>query len=136
MITRLYKGIMKREVITSRAVNPYSGNLKVIYWLESDKKGIMDTKWHDQDIERTWKKAYGRHAELVKRFMEDGWKEENGLTMEEALAAIRAAKAEDAPNGNKVVSPEHYVLKFKTSSAFKDHQMGRKANAENGRGKN
>ena len=98
MITRLYKGIMKREVITSRDVNPYSGNLKVIYWLESDKKGIMDTKWHDQDIEHTWKKAYGRHAELVKRFMEDGWKEENGLTMEEALTAIRAAKAEDAPN--------------------------------------
>ena len=97
MITRLYKGIMKREVITSRDVNPYSGNLKVIYWLESDKKGIRDTKWHDQDIEHTWKKAYGRHAELVKRFMEDGWKEENGLTMEEALAAIRAAKAEDAP---------------------------------------
>ena len=97
MITRLYKGIMKREVITSRDVNPYSGNLKVIYWLESDKKGIMDTKWHDQDIEHTWKKAYGRHAELVKRFMEDGWKEENGLTMEEALAAIRAAKTEDAP---------------------------------------
>ena len=97
MITRLYKGIMKREVITSRDVNPYSGNLKVIYWLESDKKGIMDTKWHDQDTEHTWEKAYGRHAELVKRFMEDGWKEENGLTMEEALAAIRAAKAEDAP---------------------------------------
>lgn len=53
MITRLYKGIMKREVITSRDVNPYSGNLKVIYWLKSDKKGIMDTKWHDQDIEHT-----------------------------------------------------------------------------------
>ena len=25
------------------------------------------------------------------------WQEQNGLTMEEALAAIRAAKAEDAP---------------------------------------
>ena len=98
MITRLYKGIMKREVITSKGVGPYSGTLKVVYWLESDKKGIMDTKWHDQDIEHTWKKAYGRHAELVKRFMEDGWKEENGLTMEEALAAIQAVKAEDAPN--------------------------------------
>ena len=97
MITRLYKGIMKREVITSRDVNPYSGNLKVIYWLESDKKGIMDIQWHDRTIEHTWEKAYGRHAELVKRFMEDGWKEENGLTMEEALAAIRAAKTEDAP---------------------------------------
>ena len=48
----------------------------------------------------------------------------------------RAARTISAPNGNKVVSPEHYVLKFKTSSAFKDHQMGRKANAENGRGKN
>ena len=98
MITRLYKGIMKREVITSKGVGPYSGTLKVVYWLESDRKGIMDTKWHDQDIEHTWKKAYGRHAELVKRFMEDGWQEQNGLTMEEALAAIRAAKAEDAPN--------------------------------------
>lgn len=29
--------------------------------------------------------------------MEDGWQEENGLTMEEVIAAIRAAKAEDAP---------------------------------------
>lgn len=45
----------------------------------------------------------------------------------------RAARTINAPNGEKVVSPEHYVLKFKTSSAFKD---GRKANAENGRGKN
>ena len=97
MITKLRKGILQREVITSRGVGPYSGNLKVIYWLGCDRKGIMDTQWHDRTIEHTWKKAYGRHAELVKRFMEDGWQEENGLTMEEALAAIRAAKAEDAP---------------------------------------
>lgn len=52
--------------------------------LESDKKGIMDTKWHDQVIEHTWAKARARHRELVKQFMEDGWKEQNGLTMEEA----------------------------------------------------
>lgn len=97
MITKLRKGIMQREVITSRGVGPYSGNLKVIYWLESDKKGIMDTKWHDQDIEHTWAKAKEKHCEFVRRFMEDGWQEENGLTMEEVLAAIRAAKAEDAP---------------------------------------
>lgn len=69
----------------------------MVYWLESDKKGIMDTKWHDQVIEHTWAKARARHRELVKQFMEDGWQEQNGLTMEEALATIRAAKAEDAP---------------------------------------
>lgn len=97
MITRLYKGNRKREVITSKGVGPYSGTLKVVYWLESDKKGIMDTKWHNQVIEHTWAKARARHRELVKQFMEDGWQEQNGLTMEEALAAIRAAKAEDAP---------------------------------------
>ena len=97
MITKLRKGILQREVITSRGVGPYSGNLKVIYWLESDKKGIMDTKWNDQDIEHTWAKAKAKHCEFVRRFMEDGWQEENGLTMEEVLAAIRAAKAEDAP---------------------------------------
>ena len=97
MITKLRKGILHREVITSQGVGPYSRHLKVIYWLGCDRKGIMDIQWHDRTIEHTWKKAYGRHAELVKRFMEDGWKEENGLTMEEALAAIRAAKAEDAP---------------------------------------
>lgn len=97
MITKLRKGILQREVITSRGVGPYSGNLKVIYWLESDKKGIMDTKWHDQVIEHTWAKARAKHQELVKQFMEDGWQEQNGLTMEEALAAIRAAKVEDAP---------------------------------------
>lgn len=97
MITKLRKGILQREVITSRGVGPYSGNLKVIYWLESDKKGIMDTKWHDQDIAHTWAKAKAKHCEFVRRFMEDGWQEQNGLTMEEALAAIQAAKAEDAP---------------------------------------
>lgn len=97
MITKLRKGILQREVITSRGVGPYSGNLKVIYWLESDKKGIMDTKWHDQDIEHTWAKGKAKHCEFVRRFMEDGWQEENGLTMEKVLAAIRAAKAEDAP---------------------------------------
>lgn len=97
MITRLYKGNRKREVITSKGVGPYSGTLKVVYWLESDKKGIMDTQWHDQVIEHTWAKARARHQELVKQFMEDGWQEQNGLTMEEALATIRAAKAEDAP---------------------------------------
>lgn len=97
MITRLYKGNGKREVITSKGVGPYSGTLKVVYWLESDKKGIIDTKWHDRVIEHTWAKAKARHQELVKQFMEDGWQEQNGLTMEEALAAIRAVKAEDAP---------------------------------------
>lgn len=97
MITRLYKGNRKREVITSKGVGPYSGTLKVVYWLESDKKGIMDTQWHDQVIEHTWAKARARHRELVKQFMEDGWQEQNGLTMEETLAAIRAAKTEDAP---------------------------------------
>ncbi len=97
MITRLYKGNRKREVITSQGVGPYSGNLKVIYWLGCDRKGIMDTQWHDRTIEHIWAKARARHQELVKQFMEDGWQEQNGLTMEEALAAIRAAKAEDAP---------------------------------------
>ena len=98
MITRLYKGSRKREVITSKGVGPYSGTLKVVYWLESDKKGIMDTQWHDQVIEHTWAKARAKHCEFVKRFMEDGWQEENGLTMDEVFAAIRAAKEEDAPN--------------------------------------
>lgn len=97
MITRLYKGKRKREVITSKGVGPYSGTLKVVCWLESDKKGIMDTQWHDRVIEHTWAKAREKHCEFVKQFMEDGWKELNGLTMEEALAAIQAAKAEDAP---------------------------------------
>lgn len=97
MITRLYKGNRKREVITSKGVGPYSGTLKVVYWLESDKKGIMDTKWHDQVIEYIWAEARARHRELMKQFMEDGWQEQNRLTMEEVLAAIQAAKAEDAP---------------------------------------
>lgn len=56
MITKLRKGILHREVITSQGVGPYSGNLKVIYWLGCDRKGIMDTQWHDQAIEHTWKK--------------------------------------------------------------------------------
>lgn len=97
MITRLYKGNRKREVIISKGVGPYSGTLKVVYWLESDEKGIMDTKWHDQVIEHIWAEARARHRELMKQFMEDGWQEQNGLTMEEVLAAIQAAKAEDAP---------------------------------------
>lgn len=97
MITRLCKGNRKREVITSKGVGPYSGTLKVVYWLESDKKGIMDTKWHDQVIEHTWAEARAKHCEFVKQFMEDGWQEKNGLTMDEVLAVIRAAKAEDAP---------------------------------------
>lgn len=97
MITRLYKGIRKREVITSKGVGLYSGTLKVVYWLESDKKGIMDTKWHDQVIEHTWAEARAKHCEFVKQFMKDGWQEQSGLTMEEVLAAIREAKAEDAP---------------------------------------
>lgn len=42
-------------------------------------------------------KAYGRHAELVKRFMEDGWQEENGKPLKEVLADIRKAKTNDAP---------------------------------------
>lgn len=97
MITRLYKGNRKREVITSKGVGPYSSTLKVVYWLESDKKGIMDTKWHDQVIEHIWAEARARHRELMKQFMENRWQEQNGLTMEEVLAAIQAAKAEDAP---------------------------------------
>lgn len=97
MITRLYKGNRKREVITSKGVGPYSGTLKVVYLLESDKKGIMDTQWHDQVIEHTWAEARAKHCEFVRRFMEDGWREQNGLTVEEVLAAIQAAKAEDTP---------------------------------------
>lgn len=92
MITRLFKGTEKREVITSRGVGPYSRNLKVIYWLGCDRKGIMDIQWHDRTIEHTWKKAYGRHAELVKRFMEDGWKEESGKTLEEVIQTITKTK--------------------------------------------
>lgn len=57
MITKLRKGILHREVITSQGVGPYSGNLKVIYWLGCDRKGIMDTQWHDRTIEHTWKKS-------------------------------------------------------------------------------
>lgn len=97
MITRLRKGNQKREVITSKGVSPYSGTLKVVYWTGSDKKGIPDTQWNDKVEVNTWAKARAKHCEFVKQFMEDGWQEKNGLTMEEVLAAIRAAKAEDAP---------------------------------------
>lgn len=97
MITRLYKGNRKREVITSKGVGPYSGTLKVVYWLESDKKGIMDTKWHDQVIEHTWAKARARHQELVKQFMADGWQEESGKTLEEVIQTITKTKDRDAP---------------------------------------
>lgn len=38
MITKLRKGILHREVITSQSVGPYSGNLKVIYWLGCGRK--------------------------------------------------------------------------------------------------
>ena len=97
MITSLYKEIMKREVITSKGVRPYSGTLKVVYWTGSDKKGIPDTKWNDKVEVNTWAKARAKHCEFVKRFMKDGWQEKNGLTMEEVLSAIRATKANDTP---------------------------------------
>ena len=57
MITRLFKGTEKREVITSRGVGPYSGNLKIVYWLGSNSKGIIDLQWHDHVIEQTLKAA-------------------------------------------------------------------------------
>lgn len=88
MITRLCKGTQKREVITSRGVGPYSGNLKMIYWLGSGRDGILDTQWHDRVIEHTWKAAKERHSEFVKRFMSDGWKEESGKTLDEVLKGI------------------------------------------------
>lgn len=52
MITKLCKGIRKREVITSPGVGPYTTNQKVTYWIESDKKGIMDSQWHEAAWER------------------------------------------------------------------------------------
>lgn len=52
MITKLCKGIRKREVITSPGVGPYTTNQKVTYWIESDKKGIMDSQWHEAVWER------------------------------------------------------------------------------------
>lgn len=97
MITRLYKGNRKREVITSKGVGPYSGNLKVVYWIQSDQKGIMDTQWHDQVIEHTWAKARAKHCEFVKRFMEDGWEEQSGKTLKEVLADIKRPEGSDAP---------------------------------------
>lgn len=62
MITKLRKGILHREVITSQGVGPYSRNLKVIYWIGCDRKGIMDTQWHDRTIEHTWAEARARHG--------------------------------------------------------------------------
>lgn len=98
MITRLCKGRQKREVITSKDVNPYGGNMKIIYWLGSDRKGIMDTQWHDRRMEKSWKAAKERHCELVKRFMEDGWEEESGRTLNEVLEDIKKPDNYDAPS--------------------------------------
>lgn len=97
MITKLCKGIRKREVITSPGVGPYTTNQKVTYWIESDKKGIMDSQWHEAAWERLQSKAMKRHIDLVRRFMADGWQEESGKTLEEVLADIRKAKTNDAP---------------------------------------
>lgn len=97
MITRLCKGIRKREVITSPGVGPYTTNQKVTYWIESDKKGIMDSQWHEAAWERLQSKAMKIHIDLVRRFMADGWQEESGKTLEEVLADIRKAKTNDAP---------------------------------------
>ncbi|WP_370796740.1 hypothetical protein [Dialister hominis] len=126
MITRLYKGNRKREVIISKGVGPYSGTLKVVYWLESDEKGIMDTKWHDQVIEHIWAEARARHRELMKQFMEDGWQEQNGLTMEEVLAAIQAAKAEDAPTIRRT-EKQLYALRAKGGRTAQARARARKA---------
>ena len=57
MITKLRKGILQREVITSQGVGPYSRNLKVIYCLGCYRKGIKYIQWHDRTIEHTWAKA-------------------------------------------------------------------------------
>lgn len=65
MITRLYKGNRKREVITSKGVSPYSGTLKVVYWTGSDKKGISDTQWNDKVEVNTWAKARARARRAV-----------------------------------------------------------------------
>lgn len=97
MITKLCKGVRKREVITSPGVGPYTTNQKVTYWIESDKKGIMDSQWHEAAWERLQSKAMKRHIDLVRRFMADGWQEESGKTLEEVLADIRKAKTNDAP---------------------------------------
>lgn len=97
MITKLCKGIRKREVITSPGVGPYTTNQKVTYWIESDKKGIMDSQWHEAAWERLQSKAMKRHIDLVRRFMADGWQEESGKPLEEVLAAIGKAKTNDAP---------------------------------------
>ncbi len=97
MITKLCKGIRKREVITSPGVGPYTTNQKVTYWIESDKKGIMDSQWHEAAWERLQSKAMKRHIDLVRRFMADGWKEESGKTLEEVIRSISKTKEKDAP---------------------------------------
>lgn len=98
MITKLCKGIRKREVITSPGVGPYTTNQKVTYWIESDKKGIMDSQWHEAVWERMQSKSTKRHIEFVKRFMEDGWQEESGKTLEEVIRSISKTKERDAPD--------------------------------------
>lgn len=98
MITRLYKGTQKREVITSQGVGPYSGNLKLVYWIGSDNQGIFDTMWHDRFIERTFRKARERHSEFVKNFMENGWREASGKTLNEVLEDINKPEGRDAPS--------------------------------------
>lgn len=97
MITKLCKGIRKREVITSPGVGPYTTNQKVTYWIESDKKGIMDSQWHEAVWERLQSKAMKRHIDFVRRFMEDGWQEESGKTLEEVIRSISKTKEKDAP---------------------------------------
>lgn len=98
MITRLCKGNRKREVITSPGVGPYTTNQKVTYWIESDKKGIMDSQWHEKVWERMQSKAIKRHIEFVRRFMEDGWQEESGKTLNEVIRSISETKGRDAPD--------------------------------------
>lgn len=98
MITRLFKGTEKREVITSRGVGPYSGNLKIVYWLGSNSKGIIDLQWHDHVIEQTWKAAKEKHCEFVKRFMNEGWKEQSGKTLKEVIQGILKKEGTDSPD--------------------------------------
>lgn len=97
MITKLRKGILHREVITSQGVGPYNRNLKVIYWIGCDRKGIMDIQWHEAAWERLQSKAMKRHIDLVRRFMADGWQEESGKTLEEVIQTITKTKDRDAP---------------------------------------
>ena len=42
-------------------------------------------------------KAMKRHIDFVRRFMEDGWQEESGKTMEEVIRSISKTKEKDAP---------------------------------------